>query len=101
MSDVAFLNRTYLAALRTASARSHAEACAAFGVDVEFAKTIGEMSQEEVERIALSRLPLFKPVFSHTQLLKLARVPDSQKREIFAQLLLPVAAEATTSAHKK
>lgn len=85
-TDEASLNRRYFVALKAAAARSIPEACAKFGVDVDFAKQVADMTLEQIDRLAISDLMLFKPAIPPGQFIKLTQIKDTQSRGIMARL---------------
>lgn len=87
-NDNAYLNRTYFMALRAAATTSLPDACARYGVDVEFATAVASMSLKEIERMADVNLLLFRPAIPMWRILDLARIESLNKRQILVRLTL-------------
>ncbi len=86
MNDNAYLNRTYFMALRATATTSLPDACARYGVDVEFATAVASMSLSEIERMADVNIQLFRPALPMWRILDLARIESSKTRQILVRL---------------
>lgn len=85
-TDEAALNRAYFLTLRTVAVKSIPEACTKFGVDIQFAKQVGNMTMNEIERLALSDIVVFKPAIEPQQFLRIAGIDNHTHRHIVARL---------------
>lgn len=85
-TDEATLNRAYFLALRTCAARSIPDACARFGVDVDFATQVAQMTMQDIDKLSLSNLVIYKPTIEPSQFLRIAGIEDSNNRHIVTRL---------------
>ncbi|GEM_PF-4849700 len=86
-TDEAALNRSYFLALRTVAARDTAEACAKYGVDVQFSEQVAKLTMADIEWLALSGIVVFKPIIDPQQFLRIAAIEDPAHRHILARLV--------------
>lgn len=82
-----YLVRIYFTALHAAARQSIPNACAQFGVDVDFAKQVAGMSILEIEDLANHDAVCFKPTIDASQFIKLRGIPNSTERAIVARLV--------------
>lgn len=86
MNDQAYLNRNYFLALKAAAAASPAEACLKFGVTMEMAQKVAEMSLSEIDALSQCDRVLFKPVLEPGAFMTIAGVQSPGAREILMGL---------------
>lgn len=97
MSDLTRLNCDYFHALRTAATRSIPDACAQFGVHIDVARLVLSMSLDEIDRLAVSGLVLFKLELGAEHLKRFLLLQE-HRRHIVARL---VGADATKEKTKR
>ena len=85
-TDQACLNRMYFMSLRSAALISVPNACAAYGVDAEFAASVRDMSLQQIEDLALSRMMIFKPAIPTNQFIRMIGLPDAKSRHVVARM---------------
>lgn len=85
-TDQACLNRMYFMSLRNAALVSLPHACAAYGVDAEFAASVRDMSLQQIEDLALSRIMIFKPAIPTNQFIRMIGLPDAKSRHVLARM---------------
>lgn len=85
-TDAQKLNRTYFTALRAAAARSIPEACAKFSIPPQVAERVSCMTMDEIDRLSLSNMVMFKPVIEPNQFMKIVGVEDAKMRAILSRL---------------
>ena len=85
-TDEQKLNRTYFTALRAAAARSVPEACAKFSITPQLAERVSCMTMDEIDRLSLSDMVMFKPVMEPNQFMKIAGVEDAKMRAVLSRL---------------
>lgn len=88
-SELAYLNRAYFISLRTAAMASIPDACASFGVDAKFVSYVRNMSLEDIDKVALDKLMVFKPAIPTDQFIRMSQLRDSESRHILTRLVTP------------
>lgn len=75
--NICHLNHMYLLAVKEHALRNMADAATRYGVSVEFATAVMEMTQEELRAVSQSSNMLFRCPLTATDLKRLIRADDA------------------------